>query len=343
MNNLNKFTGNWGLISKYRSALMGFAAIFIIIFHTTLYCSDIYPMDTFINVLFYRVMDCFNIGVEIFLFVSGVGLYFAYEKKPQFKTYYIKRILNVYLIFFVVNIFKYFFYDILIFQNDAKTFIEDLFGLNFIFGRSNSGWYVVFAMVLYLVYPLIYKITKKLEGYKYNTLIWFPFIILWFVILILIRNTEFYNAYEVGLTRFPIFLFGCYCGSLVKNKQNFKWWIYAAAIAGFIARTYVMYDSRLIAKRFSGFIFSITVIFVLLFICSVLPEKVLGFFEKTGSISLELYLIHGALYVCLMQFEFLRTWYVYIALTIVAVIISIYVAKFRKYIVGLYTKRITKR
>ncbi|MDE5973282.1 MAG: hypothetical protein K2G73_01280, partial [Eubacterium sp.] len=87
----------------------------------------------------------------------------------------------------------------------------------------------------------------------------------------------------------------------------------------------------------------ITVIFVLLFICSVLPEKVLVFFEKTGSISLELYLIHGALYVCLMQFKFLRTWYVYIALTIVAVIISVYVAKFRKYIVGLYMKRITKR
>ncbi len=330
---------NWLLISKYRSALMGFAAIFIIVFHTTLYCSDIYTLDSFINTLFFRIMNCVNIGVEIFLFVSGVGLYFAYEKQPRFKDYYIKRILNVYMLFFICNIFKYIFYDILIHKYDFKIFIEDLFGLNFILGRNNSGWYVVFAMILYLVYPIIYKITKKLENSKWNTVVWFSVILVWFIFLIIIRNTKFYESHEVALTRVPIFLLGCYAGSLVKQKKEFKWWIYAAAIVGFFARAYVIYDNRLIAKRFSSFLFGITVIYVLLFVCSVLPEKMLSFFEKAGNISLELYLVHGALYVNLMQFDYLRTWYVYLALTIVAVIVSIYLSKFRKYIVGIYVRK----
>lgn len=59
---------NWCSLSKYRTELMGVAAIFIMIFHSTAFCSDFYTNYFFSPYLFF-INDHLNIGVEIFLLV----------------------------------------------------------------------------------------------------------------------------------------------------------------------------------------------------------------------------------------------------------------------------------
>ena len=64
---------NWNDLSRYRAPLMGFAMIIVMLFHVPLSRSD----------LFYGLMRCGNNGVDMFLFLSGIGLWFSWTKKAH--------------------------------------------------------------------------------------------------------------------------------------------------------------------------------------------------------------------------------------------------------------------
>ena len=55
-------------ISRYRGELMGAAMLFIILFHVQLPRSD----------MFFGLRRMGNIGVDLFLFLSGIGLWFSW-------------------------------------------------------------------------------------------------------------------------------------------------------------------------------------------------------------------------------------------------------------------------
>lgn len=76
MNELKKSGGTgYELISKYRKYIMGIAAIMIIVCHTNLVI-ELQPWETIIK--FSR--HFFQIGVDIFLLVSGIGCVFPMLK-----------------------------------------------------------------------------------------------------------------------------------------------------------------------------------------------------------------------------------------------------------------------
>ena len=65
---------NWNDLSRYRAPLMGFAMIIVMLFHVPLSRSD----------AFYGLMRCGNNGVDMFLFLSGIGLWYSWTKNlPQ--------------------------------------------------------------------------------------------------------------------------------------------------------------------------------------------------------------------------------------------------------------------
>lgn len=55
-------------LSRYRSELMGLAMIFVMLFHVWLPKSN--PM--------YGLVRCGNVGVDMFLFLSGIGLWYSW-------------------------------------------------------------------------------------------------------------------------------------------------------------------------------------------------------------------------------------------------------------------------
>ena len=57
-------------LSKYRGELMGLAILFVILFHIGM------PQSNF----FYPLRRLGNIGVDMFLFVSGMGLWFSWTR-----------------------------------------------------------------------------------------------------------------------------------------------------------------------------------------------------------------------------------------------------------------------
>ena len=70
-------------ISRFRGELMGAAMLFIILFHVALPRED----------AFFGLRRMGNVGVDMFLFLSGIGLWFSWTKNPSAKHFFIRRYL----------------------------------------------------------------------------------------------------------------------------------------------------------------------------------------------------------------------------------------------------------
>ena len=74
------------LLSKYRTELMGFALLWIAFVHAQMWFRN-------------PILQAFKLtgqgGVDIFLFLSSFGLYYAYQKKEPYFTYLKKRLLRI--------------------------------------------------------------------------------------------------------------------------------------------------------------------------------------------------------------------------------------------------------
>ena len=68
----------WGAVSKYRGEMMGIAIIMIVLFHTQLPQTD----------AFFGLKRMGNIGVDVFLFLSGLGLWFSLTGQPSLKRFF---------------------------------------------------------------------------------------------------------------------------------------------------------------------------------------------------------------------------------------------------------------
>ena len=73
-------------ISRHRSAIMGIAMICIILFHVGVPRQD----------AFYGVCRMGNIGVDIFLFLSGIGLWYSWTREPSGTQPFLRRWLSFY-------------------------------------------------------------------------------------------------------------------------------------------------------------------------------------------------------------------------------------------------------
>lgn len=106
----------------------------------------------------------------------------------------------------------------------VSAFIKGLGGISFFLGEDKINWYIIFAMTLYLVYPLIYKTLKLLQKKRLDFPVTLIVCFLWLALCFFLNHSfrKFYNSYEVALIRVPIFLLGCYCGKLVYQKAIYN-------------------------------------------------------------------------------------------------------------------------
>jgi hypothetical protein len=144
-------------ISRYRGELMGAAMLFIILFHVDLARWD----------YFYGLRRMGNIGVDIFFFLSGVGLWFSWMKKPDWRLFYKRRLLRVYPAWIIMACLYY----IPRFKGGDVMAWVDLVGditINWDFWLHDelTFWYIPAAMMLYLFAPPYMELIRRLPVYR---------------------------------------------------------------------------------------------------------------------------------------------------------------------------------
>lgn len=203
------------LLSKHRNALMGFAILWIMVFHIP-ELSGIKLFD-FIQSVGYG-------GVDIFLFLSGFGLYFAMSKYGKnLKIYYKKRFLRIIPEFWFVLVIVF----LLNMNYTLDSFINliwDASTLRYWIGKPHPLWFISFIIVLYAIYPFYFRLFKN-HGMKVPA----SFICLGLVFLIVYAYiaVHFYDNRMVGgltifsFARIPIFFIGSLFGYWAKEEYNY--------------------------------------------------------------------------------------------------------------------------
>lgn len=285
---MEKRSLHWGLVSKYRTEIMGLACIWVVLHHynnTMIFPDALWPL--------YRFTVYGNAGVDIFLFLSGIGLFFAFQKDSiRLGDFYIKRIVRLILPYILICVPYYIWVELYL---NKGSFWLNVTQLSFPLSRMIATWYIPAMLVFYLLFPAIYKLqnTKKIK----NHTAWVIMLSLFYTLFLLAFKQIFPTMYEnteIALVRFLIFFVGCYFGHAVYEKKTFSTATVAAAVTYSVLFVLMRFTSALsnfwIRLGYGPFAISLCVlaVFVLGWFKDGNPIfSVLRFF---GNRSLEIYL-----------------------------------------------------
>lgn len=198
-------------ISKYRTQLMGMAAFGVLAHHifTELYTSVSIPIVT-------QIFARGNIGVDIFLIVSGMGLFVSITKKDNLIEFYSRRVIKVIVPWLLMSIpywvFMYYWQK----NTDFLSLLKNLLGISFWTDGISTTWYVQFIIVMYLIYPFIYKIQKNNSAYINLIII----IAIFMNFLLYLIFPLWYVKVDKALTRIPAFIMGSILGEALFAKER---------------------------------------------------------------------------------------------------------------------------
>lgn len=205
--NQNKERNTLQLINTYRSALMGFAAIMVLLHH---YWAPVSPEGSIIRRIENYIHYTGFIGVDIFLLLSGMGLYYAIQKH-DIKTFYKRRFSRILPVILTSAIIM-----ALVDGWSLGQFICNITGINFYLKETFSFlWYAVAIIQLYLIFPLYYKFFNKAKNKKkFTTLA----ILVWLICTLVFGDVSRSDMF-VFTNRIPVFLIGVLFGWMERNEE----------------------------------------------------------------------------------------------------------------------------
>ena len=275
-------------ISRFRGALMGIAMLIIILFHVDLARSD----------MFFGLRRMGNLGVDMFLFLSGIGLWFSWMKTPSYRHFYFRRLIRIYPAWLIIACL---YYLPRLHVHDAASLVnlvgEIGFNWNFWLHDELSFWYIPAIMMLYLFAPPYMELIRRHSVYR-----WLPVVMIMWCILVE-WVTPIHHAVghlEIFWSRVPIFFIGINMGEMVRSRKQLPpdavWLLLVTFLMTFGT---CLYLEQVRHGRFPLFVERM--LYIPFTVCSILvmnrifrrtPEWVNRAFRLVGMLSLEAYLIH---------------------------------------------------
>lgn len=321
-------------ISRFRAEQMGAAMLFVILFHVALDRGD--P--------FYGLRRCGNVGVDIFLFLSGVGLWFSWVKTPDVLRFYRRRLLRIVPTWIVVAT-AFYLPDYL----GARRFshsIVDLIGditINWGFWLHDelTFWYVPAIMALYLAAPWYMRLIQSRPVYR-----WLPLLmVIWCVMVQWVLPIHYAVGHiEIFWSRVPIFFIGINFGEMVRTRRQLPseavWLLLVTFLMTFGTCLYLEQVRHghfpLFVERMLYIPFTVCTVLVMNRIFRRTPQWVNRSFRLVGALSLEAYLIHIHFVLVYVQPYHLGYWLTFL----VTVAITLPIAWLLQRLIGLVTARL---
>ena len=190
-------------ISLYRTELMGLAILLVVLHHLAIPIH--WPWFEFIR-------SRAEYGVDIFFFVSGLGLWFSMSKNHKISHFYVKRFLRIIPLYLVITSVVSIVEGYDFSQLPTAMLSIDNWTHYWIYA-STEYWFIPAILLCYLVYPIWHKLTEKAN----------PWVV---IILLFLFHTIFICLFNSRLLmvfcRYFIFLLGSVFGCLIYKKKEVK-------------------------------------------------------------------------------------------------------------------------
>ena len=265
--------------------IKGIATCFVILSHLTI---QLGPMDGY-----NRILNIFNVmggmGVLLFFFVSGYGLFNGYKDKRVDVIFWKKRLIKMYLPCVIIQLI---FYLIVSYVNQTFNIFDIIFKSMF------GAWFIDVILVQYFIFFIAWKITKG----KSESWIALSFFISMIAALVFIEcgfNARWYN----GLMLFPFGMLIAYKEEKLIGQMERRWKIFfymSGIMFLLLGWVFVLFKESFVVinvvKTFSGM--SLSLMFCILFLRIRLCSKIMLYMGKR---SLYFYLVHvNILYILLL-------------------------------------------
>ena len=194
------------IIRKYRSYLMGIAIILIMIYH----------MTESGNTTWNSIKGYGDFGVNIFYFVSGFGIYYAWRKNQDTVMFYFRRFIRVGVIALPVT-FVWCLPQVITGRISLAEFVIKLTTLQFWVDGNLLHWYISGLVFFYLITPLW---MRWFDREKRRTL-WVTAVCL-ISIIVFSRIFSVLYKYILFIDRAPCYFIGLMIGERSKSNLGMK-------------------------------------------------------------------------------------------------------------------------
>lgn len=272
---------NLFLLSKYRTQLMGVAALMIILCHAPQYGVDVHG-------ILRKLLVFLNIGVDIFLFLSGMGCCFSLMKPHRYFPWLKKRFIRLLIPYTIILLML----RVIGFGIVNISWSEWLLYFSTLrFWTHHDGmWYIALLVLLYPLAPFFFKIFEHSKNRALSAIILLVLILL--ITHIQIKTpSDLTNSILINLQwafkRIVSFILGMYLAPYIKRGLRVNiFYIMGASAFGCVLFHFLMRDV------FYSWLYVLPVLLLFCLFFDRLSEKSVSdiFFLWLGSASLESYL-----------------------------------------------------
>lgn len=281
----------WNELSLRRSQLMGLAMVFIVLFHAPLSQDD----------AFFGLRRCGNVGVDMFLLLSGIGLWYAWTHRPDTLHFYRRRLLRLLPTWIGVAAAFYvpkFLSSSFTWEGLLHTLGQVTVNIGFWTSGELTFWYVPAIMLLYLLAPHYMRLTTKHPEWR-----WLPVLLMtWCAAVewVLPLHRSLWHL-EILWSRMPIFFIGINLGAWVKAERpvtvSTRQLAWLALVATAALCIYLEGERHgrfpLFAERMIYIPLTVALCLVLCQLLRRAPGWLLRACSFVGGLSLEIYLLHA--------------------------------------------------
>ena len=271
-------------ITKNRGSLMGFAILWVFLFHVG--GIGVPYLD---NILLKGYL-----GVDIFFFLSGWGLCHSLQNKPNTLYFFKRRLARVIPSWWIIIVAMAFLQilmhlphpssllDWILYLSGLGYFFQDFFDGTSLFVKYYE-WYVPTLLLFYLFAPILAKCKVIINLCLLGVSIF---------LIVLVNLLCFKEQFCLSYVRFPVYVLGFICCKLNSCSNNEKYISIGLFFFLFGCLVFVLSNLNVIIhNEFIAVLLMIPVFlsFVSVIFCKIRVFNVLAFF---GKISLEFYLLH---------------------------------------------------
>lgn len=286
---------SWKNVSTYRAQLMGVAIVAVMLVHANSEWN--WPAKCY---LLSKLCAEGGVGVDIFLFLSGIGLFRSLKENTNTVRFYKRRVYRILPVYFPIAIIGF---ALLAYNRGERliNYIINVLTLRFWINGEGIVWYISYLVPFYLVFPVLFRLFDCKEKSRRRNLVITLAILYVSQVAIIIALPLLYSRIQLAITRLAISVLGCYYGKNVSEGQPYRIMEVIVTFSVFVAirllRIFLIPQALdnwvIFVVRSANIFFVLFVVMGYPILVSRFPKIIMNILEWLGHITLELYLIHN--------------------------------------------------